>query len=422
VKIGIIVRLISPGGVPKMAIEETRNLALLGCKSELIYYREGSARAYKYKELLREIKTKSFDKGLLKYMNRLFGYISLIFLPSGRALESTVDILSIILAPILFPKKSYDVLLCMDQLAGITGLVASKRGIKYFVYVHEPIFISSLLGSYRISRFRITRKLVTALLYNVEKKILMNATGVFFNSQGTYRWMAKYFPFLRNKGKVVYPGCHPIDKLPEKRDAFILSVSRWDSNKYPTFMLDLAKKIPAKFVIAGSWTPPNLLNDFINNIHKNKLNEKVEVLTNVSEKDMRYLFLKARVFVHWSVEGFSMGVLEAMAHGLPEVTRRGAGVGEIITNGFNGFVIEEAERDKFISLPLDAPQRKPSLDRYLKTLENLLGNQELCEVAGRNAWETSKKYDWTEHAKQLSSFIRSMSGTKIGKDVMIQSS
>ena len=395
-KIGIIVRVIQRGGIPKIAINETKGLIQNGLKAELVIYRWGN-QPHQLQDIFTSITARSFDKGFLRHIAAFFAKFTLVLLPIGRGLESSVDISTIILAPTFFSKKDYDFLLCHDQLAGISGLIAGKKGIPYFTFVHEPLFVAFPLGAMKISKYRILSKIVGSIIYSIEKKVLINSAGIFFNSKKTENWVKTCFPSIKGKTKVIYPGCNPTERLPEEREEFILAVSRWDIAKYPTFILDLAERLDANFVIAGAWTPQSLLNDFINEINNRRLDEKVKVLIDLSEKDVKSLFLRAKMYIHWIPEGFSMGVLEAMAHGLPVITTRRAGASEIITNGVDGFIVEKPGAS-FIDEETD-------LDGYVRIINLLLKNPNLCKSVGKNAWETSKKYSWQEHTKQLLNLV-----------------
>lgn len=399
-KLGMVLRIMRTGGIPKIAINEAKNLVLSGVKAELIIYRWGN-NPYKFRVLLNNVPIGSFDKGLLRYIANIVARFTLMLLPIGRELESSVDISTIVLAPLFF-KKHYDFLLCFDQLAGISGFIASKRGIPYFTYVHEPLFLAFPLGVMKISKYRTLKRIATHVIYKIEKKVLMNSTAIFFNSKRTRDRMIRYFPFVKEKAKVIYPGCSPAERLPEKKEDFILALSRWDVGKYPAFILDLAERLDACFVIAGSWQQKSLLQSFLDEINKRRLGGRVKLLTNLSESAVHDILSRAKIYIHWIPEGFSMGVLEAMAHGLPVITTREAGVSEIIANGINGFIVEKPSRGRVITFGKDSfVYRMVDVQEYVKIIKMLLNDFNLCKSIGKNAWETSKKYDWEAHSKQL---------------------
>ena len=103
--------------------------------------------------------------------------------------------------------------------------------------------------------------------------------------------------------------------------------------------------------------------------------------------------------IHRVSEGFSMGVLEAMAHGLSLITREErARVKSLRTDGF---VIEKPGRMEVTTVGKDVMMicyNKINVKEYIKML---LSDLQLCESIGKNVWETSKKYSWEQHTNRL---------------------
>ena len=132
-------------------------------------------------------------------------------------------------------------------------------------------------------------------------------------------------------------------KTIESEKIIIISVGRCHWKKGYTFALDamtLLKKKDVQFhytIIAGGRDQENILYQ----IHDSELNECVsfindklshdEVLKKVSECD---LFLLPSL-----EEGISNAVLEAMALGIPVISTDCGGMGEVIRNSENGFIV-----------------------------------------------------------------------------------
>lgn len=80
-----------------------------------------------------------------------------------------------------------------------------------------------------------------------------------------------------------------------------------------------------------------------------------------------------------------MPPLEAMACGLPVIVSRQAVVGEVVTHGVDGFVLED---------PRDA-----------ETLASMIGDLHrdvaLRELLGKNAAQTVQHYTWDRNAEYL---------------------
>jgi glycosyltransferase involved in cell wall biosynthesis len=401
-KIGFVLRELMPSGPSKIAVMSAREVKKMNIESELLVYARGPYN-YKYEDLLKKVAVRYFDNGFLHFLAEIFSRLTVIFLPAGRGRESKVDISTILLAPLLLSKNNYDVLVFSDQLAGISGLIANfLKKIPYFTYVHEILFSSIKLGIHPFSRkHRVLGWFFYAFVYCMEKEVLWKSEKVFFNSKETMDRAVHFFPFVKRKGIVLYPGCMPIKRLPLKRKGFILAVSRWDAGRYPSFLLDLAKMSKAKFVIAGSWTPPSFSKRFLKEVRRKGLEERVKVLADLNEAKLKELYLNASMYVQWTAEGFSMGVLEAMAHGLVVLVSNLAGASEIVSDRVDGFIIK-GQRNMYEHLwGVTAPAELMKPSEYAKIINALMGRIDALKTMGERAWETSKKYSWEMYVQRL---------------------
>lgn len=102
------------------------------------------------------------------------------------------------------------------------------------------------------------------------------------------------------------------------------------------------------------------------------------------------LYAAADLYVSPSREdSFGLPVLEAMACGLPVITSGLAGVSEIITDGKNGFVLQD---------PCDVAALTALLRKLCET-------PELCRQIGQRAARTARAYDWDRNARETWEFL-----------------
>lgn len=100
------------------------------------------------------------------------------------------------------------------------------------------------------------------------------------------------------------------------------------------------------------------------------------------------------VYVQSSItEGFGITPLEAMAYGRPVIVAEGAGMSELVTDGYDGFVV---------------PIRDPvSISNKLMYFHD---NPSEIKRMGKNASETAKKYAWEIIKKQYISLFKELLG------------
>jgi len=121
-------------------------------------------------------------------------------------------------------------------------------------------------------------------------------------------------------------------------------------------------------------------------INKLDLPCNVKVLGFLGTEDLKLRYQITDVFILPSLyDPFSIATLEAMACGAIPIVSRYAGVSELISNGFNGFIID--------------PLTKGSLSEVIQRILNM--SQSKLRTMRSNAIHTAKKYSWTNVAKCL---------------------
>lgn len=102
--------------------------------------------------------------------------------------------------------------------------------------------------------------------------------------------------------------------------------------------------------------------------------------------DVEIYYAAADAYVGPSLEdAFALPPLEAMACGLPVIVSRQAGVSEIITQGLDGFILENPEDSATLAMLLERFSDEP----------------ELCRRVGERAAETARKFTWERNGREL---------------------
>ena len=189
--------------------------------------------------------------------------------------------------------------------------------------------------------------------------------------------------------KCVYiPNCidfYP-DELSDMSKKRILSVGRLSPEKDPLELLEVFKLINNKFPdwhldIVGDGVLYDKLEDKIEEL---ELKEAVTLHGNRNRDYINELLSKTSIFVTTSkTESFGIVVLEAFAYGVPTVAySRAQGVREIVTDSYDGFLIENANREIMA-----------------KRIMELMTDKNMCQEMGKNASKTALKYKADEVAK-----------------------
>ncbi len=357
VNFNIAVRLLWNSGVPRVAIEEARLT-----KSKLFIYRDAGGN-YNLSGISYVILRKKGEKG---FLTPLFSYITSIY-AEHRGKEATIDLDLIVKASRII--KGFT--LYHDQFAGITGYLRKMfYDEDYAVYIHETALPAQ--------SFLLSGKIMLTIPKFIDKVVLKNAKIIITNSYWN-REVLKEYGF---KSEVVYPGCYPAKKISDVRERMVLAVSTWDSGRKPEVYGELAKKINAKFVMAGAWAKYDTMVEF-----KRKYGKYVEVTGKISEEKLIELYSKASVLVRFGFNerGPGLGVIEAMGYGVPVIVNEGLGSKEIVKQGENGFVVKD-------------------IDEAATKINEIFDKR---YQMSKNAWETAKLLSWHNHANKLLEVISS---------------
>ncbi len=154
----------------------------------------------------------------------------------------------------------------------------------------------------------------------------------------------------------------------------LLTVSRIAKEKNVGFLIEVFTKIAeveprAHIVLVGEGDARAELES---QAHKLPCRERVHFLGALSGKDLVSAYKSADVFVFASTtETQGMVVLEAMACGLPVVAVAGPGIRDFVTNGLNGYLVEDGRSDDFakqvLSILSDPECRRQFSDEAKRT-------------------------------------------------------
>lgn len=186
------------------------------------------------------------------------------------------------------------------------------------------------------------------------KKILSNASKIVTNSHALDKEVSTFT--RRLDIEVVYPSvsdgfiesAHFIHAKHQKHDQLrLLTVSRLVERKGHMKVLELVKDDPTlHYTIVGDGI---MKQDILAYIEEHGLQDRVELLTTISDRKLPDLYAKADVFVmpvsktQTDREGFGIVYLEAQLFQLPVIAVRHPGVDEALIDGQTGFLIDDTK-------------------------------------------------------------------------------
>jgi UDP-glucose:(heptosyl)LPS alpha-1,3-glucosyltransferase len=161
----------------------------------------------------------------------------------------------------------------------------------------------------------------------------------------------------------------------------------WRNKGLPS-LLEALGRLPnpsARLLVVGR----DIIEPYRSAITRFHLEHRITFLT--PRPDVEVYYAAADLYVGPSLEdAFAMPPLEAMACGVPSIVSSQAGVSEVITEGVDGFI-------------LDDPRDSAKLAELIALLYK---NEGLRQKIGEAAAKTARQYTWERNAEQLGRLFR----------------
>lgn len=240
------------------------------------------------------------------------------------------------------------------------------------------------------------------ILPKVQKSISVNSDKVIAICDNTKDWLIKDYGITEEKITVIHAGIdincfNPSNdgkrwrkKLNIDDKKVVLCMAKLVYLKGFHYLIEAFKKIADEYkdtmlVIAGSGdkSEERRLHDLVVSLG---IKDKVIFAGWINYNDVPYLHAAADIFVHPSLlEGTPLVILEAMATGKPVIATDIAGVPEMITDGVDGFLVEEK-----------------NVEQIVEKLSVLLEDEVLCKETGQNARKkVEEKFNWDMIAERI---------------------
>lgn len=369
-KICILVRVLWPGGVQRLAFAEAEGLTKLGNDVDLIFIRGTEKYAYSADINYKVLYKNDINKRIL---GRIFRKITLHYAPQ-RGEDATVD-MDLIYKTEHNLQKKYDIIYYFDPLTAFFQTYNKKKyGNKTAVLIHEV----GSLNEPKLSTFLLNRAIKNSDIVLTNTKENLDLLMMKFGIKNAYE---------------VYPGLVLHNDIPDfdSRENIAVSVTMWDFGRKPEILLQIAKKLKyGKIVIAGSWADNKSLEDFKKRVIAGGLTNKLSITGGIEETDLVNLYKRAKVSIRfgYNEKGPGMGSLESMAWGIPLIINNGIGIKEIVRDNLNGYIVEENDYETIANL-----------------IDELFNRKDKWSEISKNNIILAKGLSWDNHCLKLNSIF-----------------
>lgn len=175
-----------------------------------------------------------------------------------------------------------------------------------------------------------------------DKKTVKNFDFIIANSQNVLERINKYY---NRNSQIVYPSIETNRYFFSKFGDYWLSVNRLYPEKRIDLQIKVFDKLPyEKLKIVGGYSKKDNVKKSLNFL--NKLPENIELLGEISEKELIELYANCRGLITTAIdEDFGLTPLEAMASGKPVIAVNEGGYKETILDGITGKLVLPEENE-----------------------------------------------------------------------------
>lgn len=300
----------------------------------------------------------------------------------------------------IFSLKKYDIFLGENQAGPwLAAMPASFWRKPYVTYQPYPTTVTYSRGVDKKERRNtffvdFLLALLKPIIVSIDKKVIRTADTCLANGEYAKRVLEKVY----ERKFVNCPGAAVRGKFAKRmfedrfRNPYLLITNRHFPAKRLDYGIRLLSKLKTKsaelkLLITGAET--EYTNELKKLAKKLKVDQRVIFTGLVDEKRLDALYDGALVYIYTAPEeDFGMGIIEAMARGVPIVAWDKAGPKYIIKNGITGYLAKPGDMNGFMA-----------------KVGKLLKEKELNLQMARKVYEYTSSFSWQNHGKVLEEIL-----------------
>lgn len=240
-----------------------------------------------------------------------------------------------------FDFSDYDLVISSTGSWMCKGII-TKRKTFHISYIHHPprylYYYETAIEWQKYLPIKIYGHIVNHFLRVWDFIASQRPDVLIANSKETQKRIKKFY---RRDSIVIYPPVEiakkeEFEKALEEKKEYYITVSRLARAKHIDLLCESAIKTGIKLKVVGTGREEKALRE--------KYGKKIEFLGNVSDKNLKELYKKAKAFLFASVdEEFGIAPVEALGWGVPVIAYASGGVVEYLEDGKNGFLYEKLD-------------------------------------------------------------------------------
>jgi len=396
-KIAVLMDRITPGASPKLMGREISVLQSLGHEVEGLSVMDLGlpTDAYQFQEYL---------SGLpVRYIAEEHPWLRRFdFRIPPFSFFAAFDVVAAYMMPrFLRQANQYDLIIAHTTISCWIAQGLQKRlGIPYVAYVWDPI-TQILNDIYRSKLPGPLWKLAFAYGRRLDRRIIDESL---FGLAGSDTDANIIEHFTDRRLDVLYPGVDVPKSTPSKRGDYLLTIDRWDIGNNPTWLLEVLAGVSDTTLlkVAGFWWPASLQTKFRARVREMGLDERVQILGPVTERELDDLYFGARALIFPHREAINLPVMEAAAHGCPSVVQKGF---NLFTDGVDAFLPDPGDSGAGPTVVDENTSRPADLTTFINATRSLINDERLAWDMGQRARALVTNYSWDAHGHRLAAMI-----------------